>query len=123
MSKDEILNKLLNYHKSKNFNKNDLFWIYTNRILNKSLDEIKRNNPEVIIVDPIDKLFDSKKSINFVGGLHLNYSGHQIVAQEILKSIKPFSFELVLLIECIGRPTFPCFPVIPALTRVVGGAS
>ena len=91
LSQDETLNKLLNYHKSKEFNKNDLFWIYTNRILNKSLDEIKKNNPEVIIVDPIDKLFDSKKSINFIDdGLHLNYNGHQIVAEEILKSIKPF---------------------------------
>ena len=91
LSKDETLNKLLNYHKSKKFNKNDLFWIYTNRILNKSLDEIKKNNPEVIIVDPIDKLFDSKKSIIFLDdGLHLNYNGHQIVAEEILKSIKPF---------------------------------
>ena len=89
LSKDETLNKLLNYHKSKKFNKNDLFWIYTNRILNKSLDEIKKNNPEVIIVDPIDKLFDSKKSINFIDGIHLNYSGHQIVAEEVLKSIKP----------------------------------
>ena len=45
----------------------------------------------MIIVDPIDKLFDSKKSINFIDdGLHLNYNGHQIVAEEILKSIKPF---------------------------------
>ena len=40
-------------------------------------------------MDPIDKLFDSKKSINFIDRIHLNYSGHQIVAEEVLKSIKP----------------------------------
>ena len=41
--------------------KSKLFWIYTNAILNKTLDDIKSINNEVIVVDPTVRLYGEKK--------------------------------------------------------------
>ena len=84
----EILKKLMNYHTEPTTNKTRLFWIYTNIILNKSLDKIKEENPEVIIVDPIERLYNSPKEENFFkDGLHLKSNGNEIIADELIKSI------------------------------------
>ena len=89
LSNDEILDKLLVYHKETNKDKRSLFWIYTNLILNNILDEIKLNNPDVIIVDPTDELYAHEKNKSFYeDGIHLTSHGNEIIAEEILKSIK-----------------------------------
>ena len=84
--KNEIIKKLLTYDKEKN--KEKLFWMYTNAILNISLDETKINNPSTIVVDPTVELYKNKKSINFTDdGSHLTNNGHEIIANEIFRSI------------------------------------
>jgi len=89
LSKEEILEKLLKYDKEEN--KENLFWMYTNVILNKNLDEIKKNNSNVIVVDPTNLLYNSEKKINFVkDGSHLKKNGHEIIANEIFKSIENY---------------------------------
>jgi len=87
LSKEKVINKLLNYNKEKNNNKINLFWTYTNSILNKSLDNIKLNNPDVIIVDPTDEIYKYKKEVNFIDNIHLTSHGNQIIANKIMKSI------------------------------------
>ena len=84
----KILEKLMTYHERSVDNKTSLFWIYTNEILNKSLDEVKKDNPGIIIVDPTERLYNSKKEENFFkDGLHLKSNGNEIIADEIIKSI------------------------------------
>ena len=62
--------------------------MYTNAILNISLDETKINNPSTIVVDPTVELYKNKKSINFTDdGSHLTNNGHEIIANEIFRSI------------------------------------
>ena len=63
--------------------------MYTSAIINKSLDEIKLNNPDIILVDPIEEFFKHKKEINFIDNdnLHLTSQGNEIVAEEIMLSI------------------------------------
>ncbi len=89
LSKKEILDKLLTYQKEKKRDKMKLFWMYTSAIINKSLDEIKLNNPDIILVDPIEEFFKHKKEINFIDNdnLHLTSQGNEIVAEEIMLSI------------------------------------
>jgi len=88
LSKKELLERLIKYDKQKGKNKKKLFWIYTNAILNNALDEAKENNPDILVVDPTDKLYMSEKDINFTNdGNHLINNGHEIVANEIYKSI------------------------------------
>tara|TARA_Y100000590_G_scaffold88262_1_gene99103 strand:+ start:2528 stop:3664 length:1137 start_codon:yes stop_codon:yes gene_type:complete len=85
-AKNEIIKKLLTYDKEKN--KEKLFWMYTNAILNISLDETKKNNPNIIVIDPTAELYKDKKSKNFTNdGSHLTNNGHEIVADEIFRSI------------------------------------
>ena len=111
-SNSEIIEKLLNYHKEINVTKlrsnqdqltndsltleqkiiKDLFWIYTNIILNNILDEVKLKNPEIVVVDPTNKL-KSETSNFFKDGLHLTSSGNEVIAESILKSIME-SFDL-----------------------------
>ena len=82
------MEKLLKYDKQKNKDREQLFWIYTNAILNKTLDEIKISNPNVIIVDPTKELYKYEKKINFLDdGNHLNNNGHKVVGNEIFNSI------------------------------------
>ena len=108
----EIIKKLLNYHKKTNVTKlrpsqdqlssdrltpeqkiiKDLFWIYTNIILNNLLDEVKLKNPEVVVVDPTNKL-KSKADNFFKDGLHLTSAGNEVIAESILISIME-SFDL-----------------------------
>ena len=88
LSKDEILKKLLKYDKEKNKDKKQLFWMYTNAILNNALDEIKISNSNVIIIDPTKELYKHEKKINFSDdGSHLNNNGHRVVGNEIFNSI------------------------------------
>ena len=89
LSKKEILDKLLTYQKEKKRDKIELFWMYTSAIINKSLDEIKLNNPDIILVNPIEKIFKYKKEINFIDNdnVHLTSHGNEIVAEEIMLSI------------------------------------
>jgi hypothetical protein len=110
---NQIIEKLLNYHKKSNVTTlrsdqeklsidsltaeqkiiKDLFWIYTNIILNNILDEVKLKNPEIVVVDPTNTL---KSEVNnfFKDGLHLTSSGNEVVAESILKSIiESFDFK------------------------------
>jgi len=88
LSKNQILEKLLAYNKEKTKDKTKMFWIYTNAILNKNLDEIKIKNPDIILVDPIDELYKQEKKINFTDdGSHLTDNGHQIISDKIFELV------------------------------------
>ena len=89
LSKEEIVNKLLVYQKEKKRNKVDLFWMYTSEIIHKSLDEIKLNNPDIILVDPIEEILKLEKQINFLKNddIHLTSHGNEIIAEKIMSSI------------------------------------
>ena len=65
LSKTQLIEKLVNYQKDNYSKKLDLFLMLSNEILNRTLEEVKLSNPEVIIVDPIAKLYNSKKEVNF----------------------------------------------------------
>jgi len=95
---EKIIEKLMNYdQETTEVNKTDLFWIYTNVILNNLLEKIKKQNQDLILVDPTKKLYSFKKKINFLDdGLHLNIAGNKIIADEIMK----------LITEKIDLPTF-----------------
>ena len=83
-----IVEKLMTYNKEHKRNKIDLFWIYTNLILNNALETIKTENKDVVIIDPTDRLYSFKKEKNFLNdGLHLTSNGNEIIADEIMKSI------------------------------------
>ena len=89
LSKEEIIQKLKNYNKENNhFNKKSLFWMYTNAILNKNLDEIVANDGNITLVDPTTSLY-AKNKLDFFqkDGLHLNNKGNQVIANKILESL------------------------------------
>ena len=78
------------YNKESKRGKIDLFWIYTNLILNNALEKIKTENKDAIIVDPTDKLYSFKKEKNFLNdGLHLTSNGNEIIADKVLELISP----------------------------------
>ncbi len=87
LSKEEIIEKLINYNTEINYPSNvDLFWIYTNAIMNKNLDEINSNN--IIVVDPTPLLYaKNKKDFFQKDGLHLIENGNKIIAEEIFKNL------------------------------------
>ena len=87
LSKEEIIEKLINYNTEINYPLNvDLFWIYTNAIMNKNLDEINSNN--IIVVDPTPLLYaKNKKDFFQKDGLHLIENGNKIIAEEIFKNL------------------------------------
>ncbi len=89
LSKEEIIKKLINYKNDKNYsNKTDLFWMYTNAILNKNLDEVEAENENIILVDPTKKLY-AKNKLDFFqkDGLHLNLQGNQVIANKIFEDL------------------------------------
>ncbi len=89
LSKEEIINKLINYNNEKDYsNKTDLFWMYTNAILNKNLDEIVAEHENITLVDPTKNLY-AKKKLDFFqkDGLHLNLQGNQVIANKIFESL------------------------------------
>ena len=89
LNSDELLERLINYNEEKYNNKRNLFWIYTNALLNNYMDKIKEDFNEVIIVDPTQKLYSMEKEKNFLkDGNHLNNNGHIILAEEIYRKIK-----------------------------------
>ena len=62
--------------------------IFTNDILNKNLDEIKKIEPNIILVDPLSDLYTKNKSDFFQkDGLHLNINGNRIIAKNIFNSL------------------------------------
>ena len=89
LSKEDIINKLINYNNEKDYsNKTDLFWMYTNAILNKNLDEIVAEHENITLVDPTKNLY-AKKKLDFFqkDGLHLNLQGNQVIANKIFESL------------------------------------
>ena len=89
LSKKEIIERLTDYKKEENYlNKENLFWIYTNAILNKNLDEIKAEN--IAVVDPTLILYSKNKEIFFQkDGLHLNENGNKVIAEKIIEELLP----------------------------------
>ncbi len=86
---EKLLKRLINFNEENYINKSNLFWIYTNAILNNSMDKIKEQFNEVIVVDPTIELYSMKKEINFLkDGNHLNNNGHTIVANKIYQKIE-----------------------------------
>ena len=88
-SKEDIIKKLIKYNKEKiNIEKTNLFWIYTNAILNKTFDEIKSIDENIILVDPTDNLYAKNKKDFFLNdGLHLNINGNRIIAKKIFENL------------------------------------
>ena len=89
-SKEELIEKLKNYESEKGpFSKQDLFWMYTNAILNKSLDEVSALDHSITVIDPTIQLYSKNKEYFFQqDGLHLNYRGNKIISEEIFKILK-----------------------------------
>tara|TARA_B100001057_G_C22813554_1_gene936447 strand:- start:744 stop:1898 length:1155 start_codon:yes stop_codon:yes gene_type:complete len=89
LSKEEIIKNLINYKNEKNYSdKTDLFWMYTNAILNKNLDEIVATNNNISLVDPTKNLYEKNKLDFFQeDGLHLNFQGNQVIANKIFESL------------------------------------
>ena len=89
LSKEEIIKNLINYKNEKNYsNKTDLFWMYTNAILNKNLDEIVATNKNISLVDPTKNLYEKNKLDFFQeDGLHLNFQGNRVIANKIFESL------------------------------------
>jgi hypothetical protein len=89
LSKEEIIDKLINYNKEKEYsNVKNLFWMYTNAILNKNLDEVAAEDDNITLVDPTKSLY-AKNKLDFFqkDGLHLNLEGNQVIANKILESL------------------------------------
>ena len=88
LSKDEIIEKLNKYDKDKNLDKLNLFWIYSNAILNKTLDEVKKIDSNIIVIDPTTEFYaKNKKDYFFPDGLHLNIKGNRVIAGKIFDSL------------------------------------
>ena len=84
---EKLLKKLTNLNEENYENKSNLFWIYTTHC-NNSMDKIKEEFNEVIVVDPTDILYNMKKEKIFLKVNHLNNNGHIIVAEAIYQKIK-----------------------------------
>ena len=89
MSKDELIKKLINYNTEQEFtDKIELFWTYTNAILNKNLDEIAAEDKNIFIVDPTANLYSKNKLFHFQkDGLHLTEKGNYVIANEIFENL------------------------------------
>ena len=87
LSKDELIEKLINYNNEKEFtNKTDLFWMYTNAILNKNLEEVVAADKNIFIADPTISLYSKNKDDYFQkDGLHLNEKGNYVIANKIFE--------------------------------------
>ena len=89
LSKEEIIDELINYNKEKEYpNVKNLFWMYTNAILNKNLDELAAEDDSITLVDPTKSLY-AKNKLDFFqkDGLHLNLQGNQVIANKIFESL------------------------------------
>ena len=73
-SKKEIIEKLINYNKEKDLIKKNLFWMYTNAILNKNMDEIASQDENITIVDPTN-ILNAKKKLDFFRSVTIKYAG------------------------------------------------
>ena len=89
LSKEELIEKLINYNTEKKFtDKIELFWTYTNAILNKNLDEIAAEDKNIFIVDPTANLYSKNKLFHFQkDGLHLTEKGNYVIAKEIFENL------------------------------------
>ena len=52
-----------------------------------SLDKIKLEYPDVIVVDPTEEIYTHEKEINFLDNIHLTPHGNEIIANNIMFSI------------------------------------
>ena len=89
LSKEEIIDELISYNKEKEYpNVKNLFWMYTNAILNKNLDELAAEDDSITLVDPTKSLY-AKNKLDFFqkDGLHLNLQGNQVIANKIFESL------------------------------------
>ncbi len=72
------------------------FWILTNTMLNKQLDNLKNKYNNVIIVDPLDSFLG--KDINheelFYDYVHLTPLGNKLLAKDIFASIRQVVLEV-----------------------------
>ena len=89
LTKKQLIEKLKNYENEKSpFSKKDLFWMYTNAILNKSLDEAQNLDRSIVIIDPTTKLYSKKKEKYFQeDGLHLKDNGNKIIAETFFNTL------------------------------------
>jgi hypothetical protein len=100
--KDYSIYKLIQMLKDKNNdiyisksypNDNNMskFWILTNAILNKQLDNLKKRHEKLIVIDPIDKFLG--EGVNheelFYDYVHLTPKGNRLLAEVIYTAIKP----------------------------------
>ena len=89
LSKEEIIDELISYNKEKEYpNVKNLFWMYTNAILNKNLDELAAEDDSITLVDPTKSLY-AKNKLDFFqkDGIHLNLQGNQVIANKIFESL------------------------------------
>lgn len=88
LSKSEIILKLKNYKYNYTKESNDLFWIYTNAVLNKNLEEIKKIYTNVNLLDPTIQFYLKNKENYFLpDGNHLNIYGHEFIANKLYRLI------------------------------------
>ena len=91
LSRKNLLEKLIKYREEDYKDKNILFWVYTNALLNSILDDIGKKYKNVLVVDPTVILYTEKKEKNFFDdGNHLKIQGHYIVAKEIFNKIEQY---------------------------------
>ena len=89
LSKEEIIDELISYNKEKEYpNVKNLFWMYTNAILNKNLDELAAEDDSITLVDPTKSLY-AKNKLDFFqkDGIHLNLQGNQVIANKIFENL------------------------------------
>lgn len=91
LSRKNLLENLIKYREEDYKDKNILFWVYTNALLNSILDDIGKKYKNVLVVDPTVILYTEKKEKNFFDdGNHLKIQGHYIVAKEIFNKIEQY---------------------------------
>ena len=62
--------------------------MYTNAILNKSLDEAQNLDRSIVIIDPTTKLYSKKKEKYFQeDGLHLKDNGNKVIAETFFNTL------------------------------------
>ena len=90
--KKKDLNELFNI--LKNFNvinfeidEKSAFLAITNTILNKQLNLLKKNNPDVILINTTNIFSSIEKEEATVDGLHLTPYGNSVIANEVAKKI------------------------------------
>ena len=64
------------------------YFIIANAILNQQVESVGRDNPDVIVVDPLDQFLDSPSTNElFHDNIHLTPNGNKLLAKIIDNSI------------------------------------